>query len=224
MKKLVPAPTFTLVFLCGLALPFLLWVVGSSLQEPRASFPRKTYSSFEGVEWGTPPSEVLDRVNRSGTVSIQREPVFPNETPSGTKLTIKNRRRNGDTVDVGYVFHPDRGLVKGFYFARFDRGDDCRTVFNRYYTSINQKIGEHNLREGENNQLDVPFCYAVLVGKAEKYAQWKTPEGLTVTMIVGGERSKRRVRVFFETSAFYEWKRALDGDDWISRITDWLSR
>lgn len=212
MTQIISKWKLLILFFVGLTLPFLLWFVATNLPQSNPAFPEEHYSSFEGIKWGSPPSKVLRRTNRSETLTIQREEVFPNQTPSGTKLTIKKLQRHGDTIDVGYVFHPERGLVKGFYFSRFDRGDDCRKVYERYYNSINQRIESYEVRKGEKNQLDVPFCYAVLVGKAKKYAQWKTPEDLTVTMILGGKNAKRRVRVFFETSAFYDWKQKLAGE------------
>lgn len=201
----------TLIFLVGVSLPFLFWLGAGSFTDSEPPFPREQYPVFDGIEWGASSSEILEHVQRYDTGSVSREAVFPQREPSGTKIMVRKVQKHGDTVDVGYVVHPERGLVKGFYFSRFDRGDDCRRVFDDYVSSIDEKVGKHKVADGENNQLDVPFCYSVLVGKAKKYSQWKTPEGLTITMVLGGENAKRRVRVFFETRAFYEWKKRVEG-------------
>lgn len=176
---------------------------------PAEDFPENHFNKFAGVEWGTSPEGLLSRYPED---KIDSSKMYPETNTAGRRVVVSDYSMDGDTVDIGFVFHPELGLVKGFYYAHFGRGKDCLRVYEKFSEPINDKIGRYRTSKDQYNKLDVPFCYAVLVGKALKHSQWKTPEDLVITMILGGEKSKRRVRVFYETPAFYKWTSEIRGN------------
>lgn len=185
------------------------------------NFPEKHIDQFAGIEWGTSPERVLSRYPEE---KIDSTKMYPKTNTVGKRVVVSDYSMDGDTVDIGFVFHPESGLVKGYYYAHFGRGDDCLRIYEKFSDAIDNEIKQFKTRSDKTNQLEVPFCYATLVGKALKHSQWKTPEGLIVTMILGGEKSKRRVRVFYETPAFYAWQNRLGGNTFSDFLPDIVKR
>lgn len=165
--------------------------------------------NFSGMRWGVSSAIVSTRYRKMDFQSKDERVIFPERTYSGVEKKFFGININGDTMDVSFIFHPSKGLVKGYRVINFGDGKDCVLTYKKYRNQIIEKYTlteEELIRKGKQNNLDLPFCSSVLVGQAFWWHRWKDKHGNQATMILGGERSKRNVTVLVESHDFIQWK------------------
>jgi hypothetical protein len=159
---------------------------------------------FEGLAWFSSSNQIIQQYG---------EPIYPSQNAdysplqkqfNGQELLYPNRTRYGEDVSVGFVVHPDYGLVKGYYFVRFGSGRDCLRTSLSVLRDVRSRYDLRKLDGGLRNQSGYRFCYAVLTGQAKGYIQLVDQRGTLVTFTLGGELSRQRLLVQVEHPVFYD--------------------
>lgn len=190
----------------------LIAAVGFYLLPEMLSLPEEegTITEFHGHEWGTPRNVIVSNLgSRGDTRHDSSVDSRSSESPRKRRLVYPQQSVQGETVTASFLLYPERRLVQGLYSIPFERENDCRDLFAKFRTYYQQKFSSLEPEDGRFNNIRVKFCYAVRVGQAGRFVQWRDKRGNRVTLLMGYGLSRPNLKVIFESGELKEEDRFL---------------
>lgn len=152
-------------------------------------------SGFGGLDWGSDRADVEARWGPPDTVrgvnSLRAE-----------ALIYAGRSILGEEGAMGFLVHPDSGLVRGLYLVPYGKGSDCQRLYSKFRDAIRRTLGGLEGEESRANRAkDLDFCTAFQLGSARAHTVWRdTARGTRAWVRL--DRSVGALRVSFESRAF----------------------
>ena len=152
-------------------------------------------AGFGGLDWG---------VGRKAVQSRWGVPDTVRSVPSlaADALIYSDRSILGETGAMGFLVHPDSGLVRGLYLLPYGSGDDCQRLYIKFREAMGRSLGRLQGRESMINQTDdLDFCTAFQLGQARAQTVWKDSVRDTRAWI-RLDRSAGSLRVSYESRTY----------------------
>lgn len=202
---------------CALLVACGLLVFGpraSMAQEVSIATPdsgRARINGFAGLDWGVGRGSIQSRWGVPDTV--RAVPSLDSEA-----LIYADRSVLGEDGSMGFLVHPDSGLVRGMYLLAYGRRNDCRRLYGKFRDAITRTLGG---LEGEETRAstaeDLDFCTAFQLGRARARTVWRdTTRGARAWIRL--DRQAGALRVSFESPAFRALRsraRRRSGERWL---------
>lgn len=168
-------------------------------------------SGFAGLDWGVGRAAIQTRWGVPDTV----RPVPSLEAQA---YIYADRVILDEDGSMGFLVHPDSGLVRGLYLLPYGSGDDCQRLYAKFRDAVGRTLGD---LEGEESMInrteDLDFCTAFQLGQARARSVWRdTARGGRAWLRL--DRSADLLRVSYESPAFErlrEHTRRRGPDEWL---------
>lgn len=152
-------------------------------------------TGFGGLDWGSGRAAIEERWGAPDTVRPVRS--LRSEALIYTDRSILEERGS-----MGFLVHPDSGLVRGLYLLPYRGGSDCERLYEKFRGAVGRTLGGLRGEESRVNRAeDLDFCTAFQLGRAMAQTVWRdTARGGRVWMRL--DRSVGALRVSFESPPF----------------------
>lgn len=152
-------------------------------------------TGFGGLGWGSARATVEERWGPPDTVRRVR-------SLRAEALIYADRSVLDEQGAMGFLVHPDSGLVRGLYLLPYEGGDDCRRLYVKFRDAVGRALGDLEGEESRANRTeDLEFCTAFQLGRAMAQTVWRdTARGSRVWVRL--DRGAGAVRVSYESPAF----------------------
>lgn len=155
------------------------------------------FEGFGGLEWG---------VDRAAVVQSWGEPDRTDELEGSTATAVvyANAVLAGEDASLGFLVHPEEGLIRGQALFPYGEGEDCSRLYSKIRDLVDAALPEHEpTTRFERGPDDLTFCTAFQIGAASARAAWTDPDSdARVTLML--DLPTGTARLSYESPAFGE--------------------
>lgn len=182
----------------GLYLALLLLPTAGSAQDsvwPGGADAPGPFAGIDGLRWGA---------DRAAITALWGEPDRVDEVAEGTAtaLLYADTTVAGERANVGFLMHPERGLVRGQVLFPYRGGEDCWRLFTKVRELVSASAPDRDPKVRiDRGPEDLSFCTAFQLGAAEARALWTDPgSGGRIALMLDLEAGAARLS--YESPAF----------------------
>lgn len=155
------------------------------------------FEGFGGLAWG---------VDRAAVVQTWGEPDRTDdlEGSAATAVVYANAVLAGEDASLGFLVHPEEGLIRGQALLPYGEGEDCSRLYAKIRDLVDAALPAQEVTSRvERGPNDLTFCTAFQIGAASARAAWTDPDSdARVTLML--DLPTGTVRLSYESPAFAE--------------------